>query len=181
MLMVLFITLEHYGKKEVHVTSLGTPIKNGGIILDILEAFLLSSAIAVIKCKAHTRGSDCIAKENTIADNTTKIAARSSTAMVASQLVVKTLENSPSIKDILALQSAVDESDRQSWRDAGCEIDNDSGLWTKEKRVVAPKAMLPWIVHTAHGIGHLSKGKCGISFVKPAMLLDSRRSQWSEY
>ena len=52
----------------------------------------------------------------------------------------------------------MDESERQSWHDAGCEIDNDSGLWTKDKQVVAPKEMLPWIAGMAHGIGHMSKG-----------------------
>ena len=42
--------------------------ENGNLIANLLKAILLPSAIAAIKCNAHTEGSDDVLKGNAGAD-----------------------------------------------------------------------------------------------------------------
>ena len=48
---------------------------------------------------------------------------------------------------------------------SGCEFENGSKLWrSPDGRVMAPKALLPWLTRLAHGVGHTSKGGMCASF-----------------
>ena len=63
------------------------------------------------------------------------------------------------LDDVNTLQTAVSDGERDLWIMAGCEFDNESKLWrSPDGRVVAPKALLPWLARLAHGAGHTSKG-----------------------
>jgi len=139
------------------ITSSGTRVRNGAWIANLLEAILLPHQIAVVKCDAHTGRSDDVSRGNARADVAAKSAAHTR-ALLTSQCVLRQ-EATPTIDDVNTLQTAVSARERDLWILAGCEFENESKLWrSSDGRVVAPRALLPWLARLAHGAGHTSKG-----------------------
>src|SRR4029434_1135690 len=58
------------------VTAKGTPIKNGQLVADLLDAMLLPKELAVVKVKAHTHLDTPEARGNVLADDASRKAAR---------------------------------------------------------------------------------------------------------
>ena len=64
-----------FGKKRVHLTTRGSPIKYGDQILRLLEAVHLPTEVSVSHCKGHQKGSTEVAQGNQAADQAAKRAA----------------------------------------------------------------------------------------------------------
>ena len=86
----------------------GAPIKKGYLSANLLKATLLPSAIAIIKCDVHTGGSGNASKGNAKTDEAEKVASISPNVLLVSQNVAAPADNTPSLKDVAALQAAVD-------------------------------------------------------------------------
>ena len=167
---VTIYTDSHYAYGVVHnvgtlwhergfITSSGTPIKNGYLIANLLQAILLLSVVAVIKCDAHTGGPDDVSKGNSKADEAAKAAAISLDALLVSQYIPTPSVHAPSQDDVAALQEAVNAREREVWVVSGCKYDNDSKLWiSHDDRMLAPQILLPLLARLAHGASHMRKG-----------------------
>ena len=125
---------------------------------NLLEAILLPHQIAVVKCDAHTGGSDDVSRGNARADVAAKAAAATADALLVSQCVLTPAATS-TLDDVNTLQAAVGTTERDLWIMSGCEFDNGSKLWrSPDGRVAPPKALPPWLARLAHGAGHTSEG-----------------------
>jgi len=74
-----FGTVHEFGalwRERGFITSSGAWVKNGTWIANLLEAILLPNQIAVVKCDAHTGGSDDVSQGNARAH----VAAKATTA-----------------------------------------------------------------------------------------------------
>ncbi|XP_076118486.1 retrovirus-related Pol polyprotein from transposon 412 [Alosa pseudoharengus] len=63
-------------KQRGFVTARGTPIKNGELVAELLDAMQLPKDLAVVKVKAHTRQDTFEARGNALADAASRTAAR---------------------------------------------------------------------------------------------------------
>jgi len=141
------------------ITSTGAPVKNGQWIANLLQAIIWPFQNAVIKYDTHTGGSDDVSRRNAGADKATKATAISQDALLVSQCALTPAATTPSLDDVTALQAAVSSAERDLWVMSGCEFDGESKLWkSPDNRVVALKALLPWLARLGHGAGHSSKG-----------------------
>ena len=69
-------------KQRGFLTSCGKPIKHHQLIKDLLDAIMLPKRLAIVKCEAHTNGSDSVSLGNARADAAAKQAAISSPSVV---------------------------------------------------------------------------------------------------
>ena len=77
-------------------------MKNGTWIASLLEAILLPHQIAVVKCDAHTGGSDDVSRGNARADVAAKAAAATEAQLVLQ--CVLTPAATPTLDDVNTLQ-----------------------------------------------------------------------------
>jgi len=75
----------HFGKIRGYITSQGTLVKNGKLIVELLEAIHLPKQITRVKCRARTKQRDMVSKENAFADLAAKQEAKSQ--QIANRLV----------------------------------------------------------------------------------------------
>lgn len=57
------------------LTSTGKPVKHAELLIGLLTAIKLPSALAICKCAAHKTGTDLIVLGNNYADKVAKLAA----------------------------------------------------------------------------------------------------------
>ncbi|XP_040203611.1 uncharacterized protein LOC120935625 [Rana temporaria] len=141
------------------LTTCGKPIKHGELIKKVLEALWFPEEIAVLKCAAHTRGTDEVSLGNAKADVAAKAAAVTGTESVE-VFIATPCSDSPDQVDLTVLanlQRQTDEKTKQKWQDQGCK--ETTGLWAHEDgRYCAPPALYPYLAEASHGPSHLSKG-----------------------
>lgn len=106
-------TDSRYGFRIVHdfgqlwrqrgfMTASGTPVKNGQLVKELLEALQLSNEVTVLKIKAHSKETRSEAKGNALADVAAKQAAKDGSMETAK---LRQLEkDEQSISDIEKMQ-----------------------------------------------------------------------------
>ncbi|XP_029974616.1 uncharacterized protein LOC115408159 isoform X1 [Salarias fasciatus] len=139
-------------KHRNFLTSGGKPILNASQVSDLLDAILLPSAVAVVKCSAHTGSADSVSRGNAAAD---AAARRAASAPPAPQLTVADSE-APSAS-LAEVQSLATPDDRRLWSSSGCRFAD--GVWvSSDGRPCLPRRLFPHFAKLAHGVDHVSKG-----------------------
>lgn len=125
------------------------------MVLDLLEAMMLPSALAIVKVAAHTGGKDFVSMGNAMADEAAKLAASKchSHSMFFSATVGKDTDD-------LASKQALDVGSHLVWQQQGCKLDPVSKIWrqTLPGRPCLPACLIASVCQVAHGMAHLSRG-----------------------
>lgn len=153
-------------KMRGFLTSSGKPIQHHTLVADLLEAILLPSQLAILKCAAHTDGSDPVSCGNALADTAAKQAAISSPSMVHQCTSTQPANPIclPSFNDVVEMQNRADDREKNLWLRKGCAPHPESGLWLHaDCRPVCPLSFLHVLAHVTHGPSHVGKG--GINVV----------------
>ncbi|XP_041868122.1 uncharacterized protein LOC121656940 [Melanotaenia boesemani] len=101
----------------------GKPILNSTQIAALLDAILLPSEVAVVKCQAHTKDTSSVAHGNALADQAAKQAALSASPHILASSPVSEEDQSPpcSLQDI---QSFSTPEERLIWKENSCTPDS---------------------------------------------------------
>lgn len=135
------------------ITSLGTPVKHGKLIGELLEACQLSSFIAVVKCEAHTTSNDRFTRQWSV-----KAAAKIGIPLQVKLCPAIPANDFVSLNDVKLLQEIADVKQRRLWHSHGCKYVNN--LWVhNDGRVVALTSLYLWIARMSHGLSRVSKGE----------------------
>ena len=134
------------------LTSSGTPIKNGGVVQNLITASKLPDKLAVVKVKAHTKGQDAISLGNHWADEAAKAAALNDSLPTYK---IATIDMSgPTDIDIAKLQNDCTKAEKWTWIENACTL-NDDNIWrTQDGKVVAPQCILSLLCEVYHGPAH---------------------------
>ena len=157
-------------KHRGFITTSGKPIQHCAMVKHLLESIMFPSELSVVKCEAHTGGSNSVSQGNALADFAAKQAALNPSMMVLQGL--KTVQSKllpvPSLNDVTILQNSADGCEKAVWSKNGC-TPSESGLWLHpDGRIVAPRSLLHSLCRLAHTPSHVGKG--GMNHVI--------RSQW---
>lgn len=139
------------------LSSSEKPIKHHTLVAKLLEAIFLKAQLAIVKCPAHSFGTDPVTRGNNVATE----AAFSSVSMVCllTSLQLTDQINLPSINDFADMQCRIDAREI----DFGCvKVAQDFG------HPVCPCSLFHVLSCVAHGTTHVGKG--GIN--------DITQSQW---
>ncbi|KAJ8342593.1 hypothetical protein SKAU_G00325210 [Synaphobranchus kaupii] len=143
------------------LTAGGNPIKHIVEIKELLEAMKQPKKIAIIKCAAHTGGTDPVSAGNDYADKAAKLAAEELEYWpTADQQVLLNVEE-VALQDLIEAQEASTESEKVDWENRGCGLDKSTGIWRQlcTGKVIAPNAIIEVICRAAHGVGHSARGE----------------------
>lgn len=139
-------------KERGFLTSHGFRIQHATLITALLEASQLPEKIAVLKCKAHTKGTDEISKGNDSADSAAKLAANTELSIPHRQYTIR-----DPFSDIQDVQSHATPQELLEWKEKGGVL-TDQGWMTPERAVwFLPDAMVQVMVNTIHGPAHLGE------------------------
>ena len=107
------------------LTSAGTPIKNGGLVSELLKSISAPAEVAVIKCHAHQKLTTDIDKGNDKADKAAKeVAGLPIPLIMPAQIPKEQVKlHQYSLSDIIAIQAAVSLNDHDKWQAAGGAAD----------------------------------------------------------
>lgn len=146
--------LHDYGQLWAHrgfLTSSGKTVKHADLIMDLLEKAKLPKAIAVIKCQAHQRAMDPIARGN----NRVDMAAKRAALML---LLTSTVpEGNLTMEVLKSLQNQIGPQTQRKWENAGCTPEHQ--IWRHEDgRLCAPPVLYPVLASITHLPSHVSKG-----------------------
>lgn len=136
------------------MTTAGTPVKNGKLVKELLEALQLPSEVTILKVKAHTGETTNEAKGNTLADIAAKQAAKEERGETAKLRQIDT----QSISDIKTMQNNAPKEEIWSWMENGAKLHNDN-IWRYGTRTVAPECLLPYLATQIHSLGHVGEDK----------------------
>ncbi|XP_029985484.1 uncharacterized protein LOC115415941 [Sphaeramia orbicularis] len=111
-------------KHRKFLKSDGKPILNASLVAHLLDAVLLPSAIAVVKCQAHQKDDADVTQGNSRADAAARAAA---SLEAASSFLSQQSEGAPpaSLSDT---QSFETPDERRVWASCGCALDSSS-VW----------------------------------------------------
>ncbi|XP_041835321.1 uncharacterized protein LOC121636042 [Melanotaenia boesemani] len=101
----------------------GKPILNSTQVAALLDAILLPSDVAVVKCQAHTKDTSSVARGNALADQAAKQAALSASPHILTSSPLTEEDHSPpcSLQDI---QSFSTPEERSVWKANSCTPDS---------------------------------------------------------
>lgn len=152
--MTVHVALKEWQRNDFQ-TAIGTPIKHYDDILKLRDALMLPTAVAVIKCKGHSRTNDYVSAGNESADRAAKVVAGYRPIL---QLNVSESEcddpQEVTTETIKLWQEKASPEERSMWRWKGGLKDKD-GIWRKEGRCIPPQARLKILISEAHGICHV--------------------------
>lgn len=138
----------------------GSPIQHHAQIMKLLHAMMKPKEIAIAKCAAHKKDASKISKGNRAADEAAK--AVTGANKVGKILLVThevTLEDKITLKDVILIQEAAPETDKQLWVERGATRDSTE-LWRNhEGLIIAPPDLLGLMIHEAHGLAHVARGE----------------------
>ncbi|CAM5166208.1 unnamed protein product [Natator depressus] len=143
-----------------HFGGRGAKISNWPFVDALLSALQLPSAIAIVKCSAHQKPYDDVTRGNALADATARqVALSGSPAPFDFIFFSSQFPSMPaSLHDLALMQDLSPEPEKDRWRRDGCTLHPDA-LWrSPDGRLVAPKAVLPYLARASHGLAHVSKG-----------------------
>ncbi|CAJ1078010.1 protein NYNRIN-like isoform X2 [Xyrichtys novacula] len=123
--------------------------------------------IAIAKCAAHKGDMSRVTQGNRAADEAAKAvtgADKEGKVLLVTHEV--DLEDKITLKDIVSMQEAASEIDKQLWRDRGATQDT-TGLWRNhEGLMVAPPDLLGLMIQEAHGLAHVARGEVKRKIIK---------------
>uniref|UniRef100_A0A7N8WJ00 ribonuclease H n=1 Tax=Mastacembelus armatus TaxID=205130 RepID=A0A7N8WJ00_9TELE len=144
-------------KNRGFLTSTGKPIAHRILIINLLNALLLPTSVAVCKCQTHTGATDHISQGNATADGAAKAAANSPVSPIL-QMPLSIQENVFSLDDVSLLQTGADVGEQTAWKRKGC-TQLPSGIWVSPTGLpVLPRSIFPFLAKLTHGPDHASKG-----------------------
>ncbi|KAJ0022350.1 hypothetical protein NQD34_009840 [Periophthalmus magnuspinnatus] len=138
----------------------GLPIKHEQLIKQLIDAVQLPSRLAIMKCKAHTKGTDSISLGNQAADQAAKKAANYNprNMLVCTEEKIEKLPDANLIDAtyIREIQEAAGAYEHGAWKQRGA-IKDPSGIWRNhEGRIVAPISLLQMLYDEYHTPTHRS-------------------------
>ena len=158
-----------YGVQAVHVdmchwkrkgflTSSGNPVKHLEQLLELHDALLEPSKVAIIKCKGHQKIDTDVSRGNAAADSAAKAIAN----YVPNRQLVQDTEHvhsdipqsGYSLTRIRELQEAAAPTEKQAWLDRGACSDHTGVYRGPNGNIVAPAGMLNDLCEEAHHRGH---------------------------
>uniref|UniRef100_A0A670IS81 Gag-Pol polyprotein n=1 Tax=Podarcis muralis TaxID=64176 RepID=A0A670IS81_PODMU len=136
------------------LTAAGSQISHAALVERLLTAIHLPAAIAVVHCKAHTKGRDSVSKGNRRADKAAQIAAlripNNESEFQALQL--------PADLDLTEIYKSAPGDEKAMWESIGAT--EQQGIWVlPDGRTVLPKAWTPKVVRILHQRTHWGKGR----------------------
>ena len=142
------------------LTAAGSQISHAALVERLLSAIHLPASIAVVHCKAHTKGRDPVSKGNRRADRAAQMAALQTPREGADFQCIQI----PADFDFDLMYRTAPEEEQSTWTTIGATKVN--GVWTlPDGRVVMPRAWTPKFVRVLHQQTHWGKGKL-IDFVQ---------------
>ncbi|CAI5773706.1 protein NYNRIN-like [Podarcis lilfordi] len=134
------------------LTAAGSQISHAALVERLLTAIHLPTAIAVIHCKAHTKGRDPVSRGNRRADKAAQTAAF---RPPNNESEFQALQFPADIDPTQIYKSALEE-EKAMWESIGATEQN--GMWTlPDGRTVLPKAWTPKLVRILHQQTHWGK------------------------
>ncbi|XP_030010479.1 uncharacterized protein LOC115433294 [Sphaeramia orbicularis] len=141
-------------KHRKFLKSDGKPILNASLVANLLDAVLLPSAIAVVKCQAHQKDDSEVTQGNSRAD----AAARAAASMKPASSFLSQLFSGAPPASLPDTQSFATPDKRCIWASCGCAVDSSSVWRAADGRPCLPKHFFPWFAKLTYGIDHVSKG-----------------------
>ncbi len=147
-------------------TSEGKPISHVGLVVDLLQAVMLPSELAVVKVKGHASGDEPDAVGNRNADEMAKWAAEHAEFSPYQRAQNRDIETImfvhascvPDI-DLKILQSQPTQGDVKHWAEYGCVPDANSLIRDTNSRLALQKLSFVILIRHYHGIPHNSTSK----------------------
>uniref|UniRef100_A0A8C6UYN4 ribonuclease H n=1 Tax=Neogobius melanostomus TaxID=47308 RepID=A0A8C6UYN4_9GOBI len=138
----------------------GLPIKHEALVRQLIDAVQLPKKLAIMKCKAHTKGQDSVSLGNHAADQATKKAANYDSR----HMLVRDAEQSEKASEacmvdtkyVKEIQEAAGAYEQNAWKLKGAVKDVE-GIWRNhEGRIVAPIPLLQMLFDEYHLPTHRS-------------------------
>lgn len=141
------------------VTSTGKPIKHAEEAVLLLKSVMLPEQVAIVKCAAHTGGTDMIALGNSAADE----AAKQTAGYTVHQLMVTSCDELTDIAKeltvdfILSEQQRAAAEEKSQWISKGGKV-NETGLWIGPGgKPTLPASTAVSVLKEAHSLAHSSE------------------------
>ncbi|XP_030413394.1 uncharacterized protein LOC115649033 [Gopherus evgoodei] len=135
------------------LTSTGSPIQNGGIVQKLHATMQKPTEVAVIKVKAHTKGTDPHSKGNRRADELAKQAAvesKETQLIAATQPLIKT----PNFFELQDIHHAAPRAEKWLWMDNGGKLCDDNTWRGPGNTLVLPNVLMGTMIQVYHMLGH---------------------------
>ncbi|KAL2102074.1 hypothetical protein ACEWY4_003835 [Coilia grayii] len=164
------------------MTAKGTPIKNGELVAELLDAMQLPKDLAVLKVKAHTKADSVEAKGNAMADAASKTAAQRGGECVDGlqgdenfsenddENGIRTVKDEDRktsrverLSDIIDMQDKASLEEKWFWIENAAKLHDDK-LWRHGDKVVAPEVLLNHLATQIHSLGHVGVEKMKYRF-----------------
>ncbi|KAM7417008.1 hypothetical protein PAMA_016903 [Pampus argenteus] len=138
----------------------GSPIQHHAQIMKLLQAMMKPKEIAIAKCAAHRMDVSRITQGNKAADEAAKaVTGADKLGKVFMVTHEVNLEEKITLRDVILMQEAASDMDKQLWLDRGA-IQDTAGLWRNhEGLIVAPPDLLGLMIQEAHGLAHVARGE----------------------
>jgi len=140
------------------VTTAGRPIQHADLVRGLLDAMMLPTNIAIVKCAGHSRADSDIAKGNNLADKHAKDAALNASFppwMNHSFVNIQISDPPFTVDDLIYFQTQAKQSEIQLWEKKGC-VKRDDGLWKNvDDRIALPKIAYESLISYVHGVTHV--------------------------
>lgn len=144
----------------------GSPVKHEPLIRQLIDAVQMPTELAIMKCKAHTKGDDFISRGNHVADLACKQVAnyngRAMLIQVSEEPENKTTAEMQSADNLIdstyvkEVQEAALAYEHSVWKQRGAMKDAE-GIWRNhEGKIVAPVPLLQMLFDEYHTPTHRS-------------------------
>ncbi|XP_029954398.1 uncharacterized protein LOC115393517 [Salarias fasciatus] len=136
------------------LTATGTPIKYQEEVLQLHQALLLPSKVAIVKCKGHSKSRDKVSQGNEEADRVAKRTAGYSPAdanqMIQAGPHTEGHTSFPHTPEALQdWQKEASHEEKSMWLRRGAKV-SDEGLWTGHDKPAIPQSRLISMIQEAH-------------------------------
>ncbi|XP_077386409.1 protein NYNRIN-like [Festucalex cinctus] len=140
----------------------GIPVVHAEALASLLEAMMLPSALAIIKCASHQKNDSLVAKGNNYADEVAREVA--SVGAMAPLLVAGDCEPLTTLVSLIETQDAASVYEKSVWKKRGaskCLTDgHQRNLWrSPEGHFVLPLSLVKTAILAAHGQDHCHRGE----------------------
>ncbi|XP_061677251.1 uncharacterized protein LOC133501470 [Syngnathoides biaculeatus] len=127
--MTVHVALKEWQRNNFQ-TATGTPIKHQDDILKLRDALLLPTAVAVIKCKGHSRTNDFVSAGNESADQAAKKGCRVPTNTPTNCESECENQQEVTVETVKVWQEKASPEEKSMWKSKGGVKDED-GIWRK--------------------------------------------------